>query len=138
VAATGIKQMRIFITDSAHRQQKSVPVSDDLFVRPGRRTPRLPKWKLAQLKWHEGNLGFTEKGIPIGLSLDDRLDEAYEAGVRAGLDARRKMGTPPPLPTNDLHTLIELGYASKEKAVREAAGRVDAWVDLIVHLVISL
>ena len=28
---------------------------------------------------------------------------------------------------DDLHTLIELGYASKDRAMREAAGRVDTW-----------
>jgi hypothetical protein len=31
-------------------------------------------------------------------------------------------------PTDDLRALIELGYASKSRAVREAAGRIDTWL----------
>jgi hypothetical protein len=35
---------------------------------------------------------------------------------------------PRAMPHEDLHTLISLGYASKNRALREAAGRVDTWV----------
>jgi hypothetical protein len=31
-------------------------------------------------------------------------------------------------PTDDLCALIELGYASKSRDVREAAGRIDTWL----------
>jgi hypothetical protein len=44
----------------------------------------------------------------------------------------RAQKTLPPLPhampREDLHALISLGYASKNRALREAAGRVDTWV----------
>lgn len=33
----------------------------------------------------------------------------------------------PVTPSEDLHTLIELAYASKDEDVRDAAGRVDTW-----------
>jgi hypothetical protein len=35
---------------------------------------------------------------------------------------------PPQTPSDDLRVLRELGYASKDPAVRDAAGRVDTWV----------
>ena len=36
---------------------------------------------------------------------------------------------PPPLetPSEELHALIELGYAANDKRLREAAGVVDSW-----------
>ena len=34
---------------------------------------------------------------------------------------------PPKIPSEELQALIELGYAAKEKRLREAAGVVDTW-----------
>jgi hypothetical protein len=67
------------------RKSKSPPL-DILFIRPNRRTPRKSKSAIEYLKYMEP-FGWTEDGIPIGRSTDDLLDEAYEQGVKAGLDA---------------------------------------------------
>ncbi len=40
---------------------------------------------------------------------------------------KTKLPPPPEIPREDLHELIELGYASKSRARREAAGKVDTW-----------
>ena len=34
---------------------------------------------------------------------------------------------PPETPSEELHALIELGYAANDKRLREAAGVVDSW-----------
>ena len=60
----------------------------DIFVRPGRTTPRPSFGELERLKELEP-FGWTEDGEIIGRSLDDKLDEAYANGVRAGLDRDR-------------------------------------------------
>jgi hypothetical protein len=73
---------RIFIMDAA-------PLPGDVFVRPGRRTPRRSREALEYLKWMD-QFGWTEDGVRIGPSLDDRLDEAYAEGVKAGLAAARR------------------------------------------------
>jgi hypothetical protein len=75
--------MRIFLMDAARRQPAP---DDDLFVRPGRRSPRKSPERLEYLKWMD-QFSWTRDGEVIGTSLDDKLDEAYEQGVRAGLDA---------------------------------------------------
>ena len=39
----------------------------------------------------------------------------------------RDLTPPPKTPREELHALIELGYAAKDKRLREAAGIVDTW-----------
>ena len=40
---------------------------------------------------------------------------------------------PPETPWEELHALIELGYAAKDKRLREAAGVVDTWAGKLWH-----
>lgn len=41
---------------------------------------------------------------------------------------------PPKTPREELHALIELGYAAKDKRLREAAGVVDTWAGKLLKL----
>jgi hypothetical protein len=66
-------------------------IADEIFVRPGRTTPRPSPGHLAELK-RLAQFNFTEDGIPIGPSVDDKLDEAYENGVRARLAQSYRRG----------------------------------------------
>jgi hypothetical protein len=59
----------------------------NIFIRPGRRTPRKTFEELERLKSWEP-LNFTENGFPIRRSEEDFMDEAFAEGVQAGTRLR--------------------------------------------------